>query len=129
MSKLKFVKNSQKYHEFIRNLRNDKRVKTGFIQQGYVTRRQQKKYMTKYNKSYYLCLCDGQPAGYVGVIDEDIRIAVHPDFQKKGIGIFLLRNIKRKYQNLQAKIKIDNNASIKLFKKAGFKLKYYIFEK
>lgn len=127
MPKLKFIKNNKKYHEFIRNLRNDKRVKAGFIEQGHITRKQQEKYMKTHNDHYFIGLCDGKPAGYVGVIDNDIRVAVSPDFQKRGIGLFLIQNIKKKYPHLEAKIKIDNKASLKLFKKSGFKLKYYIY--
>jgi len=33
---MKFVENNPKYHEFIRNLRNDHEVKRGFIQQAYI---------------------------------------------------------------------------------------------
>lgn len=127
-NKLKFVNNSTKYHEFIRGLRNDKRVKHNLIQQEHITERQQRRYMKKHGRKYCICLCDGKPAGYIGVIDDDIRIVVHPDFQNKGIGLFLVRNIMKKHRKLQAKIKVENRASIRLFEKAGFKLKYHIFE-
>lgn len=128
MEKLEFVKNEAKYHEFIRNLRNDGRVKKGLIQQGHITKEQQKEYMKKHNDDYHLCLCNGEPAGYIGVIDDDIRIVVHPDFHNKGVGLFLVNNIMKKHKKLQAKIKVRNTASIRLFERAGFKLMYHLYE-
>ena len=124
----KIVPNEKKYHEFIRIIRNDKRVKRGFIEHKNITKKQQIKYMKKFEKNYFICLCGKTPAGYIGVIGNDIRVATHPDFQGKGIGLFMVNYIKKRFKRVQAKIKIDNNASINLFKKAGFKLKYYIFE-
>ena len=53
----KFVKNEKKYHEFIRNLRNDERVqKELFDNSSFVTEEQQKEYMKKYNDNFYICL-------------------------------------------------------------------------
>lgn len=126
--KLKIVSNKEKYYEFIRVLRNDRRIRDGFIEQKNITTKQQQAYMNKFGKNYFICLVGGVPAGYIGVIDNDIRIATHPDFQGKGVGLFMVSFIKKRFKNIQAKIKIDNIASIKLFEKAGFKLKYYLYE-
>jgi len=38
------------------------------------------------------------------------------------------QDLLTKKKRLQAKIKVDNAASIGLFEKAGFKLRYYIYE-
>jgi len=126
---LKFVNNEKKYYEFIRKLRNDKRVKAGFIQQKNISKKDQEAYMKKHGKFYYICLCNNAPAGYIGVIENDIRLATHPDYQGKGVGLFMVNKIMKKYKDAQAKIKIDNVASRKLFEKAGFKLKYYLYKK
>ena len=126
--KFKIVHNHEKYHEFMRLLRNDSRVKKGFIEQKKVTKDQQKKYMKKFGKNYFICLINEKPAGYIGVIENDIRVATHPDFQGKGVALFMAKFIKKKFKNAQAKIKVENTASLKLFKKAGFKLKYYLYE-
>ena len=106
------------YPEEIRQLRNDPRVKQGFLEQAYITSEDQDNYMQQYGDYYYVCLCDNSFAGYVGVIDGDIRVCVHPDFQQKGVGLFLLKEIKRMYPYATAQIKYDNIASIKLFTKA-----------
>jgi ribosomal protein S18 acetylase RimI-like enzyme len=126
---LKIVKNSKKYYEFIRELRNNESLKVGFINQENVTKEQQEQYMKKYKNCYYICLCNNVPSGFIGVIEKDIRVATHPDYQKKGIALFLVNEIKKIYKNeVQAKIKVDNEASLKLFKKAGFNLRYYLLE-
>jgi ribosomal protein S18 acetylase RimI-like enzyme len=119
----------QEYHEFIRLLRNDPRVVDGFIQNSYITAEQQKEYMKKYSHCFFVCLINGEFAGYVGVIDDDIRVATHPDYQKRGVGKFMLEQIKNKFPNALAKIKITNEASLKLFESSGFKVKYYLLER
>ena len=100
---MEFVKNQEKYWEFIRRIRNDKRVKAGLI--------------------------DGQPAGYVGVIDRDIRVATHPDFQGKGVGKFMINALMTLYPDSLAKVKIENTASLRLFETCGFQKRYYILDK
>ena len=55
---MEFVKNQEKYWEFIRQLRNDERVKSGFIEQSYITQESHLKYMEKYCKK--TCACEGR---------------------------------------------------------------------
>jgi RimJ/RimL family protein N-acetyltransferase len=124
----KLVQNKKEHHEFIRKLRNDKRVKSGFIQQKSVSKKAQEEYMKKYGNLYYVCLYNGAPAGYIGIIDNDIRVATHPDYQGLGVALFMIKSVMKKHRGAQAKIKTDNIASKKLFEKAGFKLRYFIYE-
>jgi len=124
-----FVKNQEKYWEFIRELRNDTRVKSGFIQQDHIAKENHLKYMEKYGINYYICLIDENPAGYVGVIDRDIRVATHPDFQGKGVGKFMINALMTLYPDSLAKVKIENEASLHLFEACGFTKRYYILEK
>ena len=124
-----FIKNQEQYWEFIRQLRNDDRVKSGFIQQDYITKESHAKYMKKYGDNYYVCLIDKEPAGYVGVIDKDIRLATHPNFQGRGVGKFMIDALMKLYPDSLAKVKIDNEVSIRLFEKCGFKKKFYLLEK
>ncbi len=123
------VSNNRKYWEFIRNLRNHSDIKPGFINQKHITFDDHQNFMLKNEKLFYICLINNNPAGYVGVIDGDIRVATHPDFQGKGIGKFMIEEIMIKFPDSYAKIKVDNDASLKLFKSCGFKKKYYILEK
>lgn len=129
MDNLQFVDNAHEYWEFIRCLRNDERVKQGFIQQKHISEDSHLKYMEKYGIFYHICLYNEQPAGYCGVIDDDIRVAVHPDFQGKGIGSFMINELMKIYPSAFAKVKIENQASMRLFEKCGFKKKYYILER
>ena len=125
---LEFKKNNKKYWEFIRLLRSDKRVQSGFIEQSTVTRKEQETYMNRYNNNYYVCLCDDIPSGYIGEIDGNIRLCTAPEYQGKGIGSFMIREITKIQPNIFAKIKLDNWSSIKAFEKAGYVKKYYLLE-
>ena len=119
---------TKEYWEFIRVLRNDKRVQEGFINTNPITEEMQINYMTKYSQFYRIATIDNQPCGYVGVIDNDIRICTHPTFQGKGIGKFMLKEIMKIFPLAYGKVKIDNEVSLNLFSSVGFKEKFIIFE-
>ena len=119
----------RRWWEFVRQLRNDPRVAAGFICNSEITPEVHERFMSKHAGSYRICLVDGAPAGFVGVVEGDIRICTHPDFQHQGVGLFMLREIGRAYPEAYGKIKVANEASRKLFEKAGYRLKHYIFER
>ena len=126
---LKLVSNEEKYYEFIRELRNNPKNQDGWIDQNpNITSEQQLSYMKKYNDNYYVGLVDGVPAGYIGQIDGDIRIATHPNFRRKGLAVFMLKELIKLHPGGCAKIKIGNIASEKTFLKAGFVLKFGLYE-
>jgi RimJ/RimL family protein N-acetyltransferase len=129
VGKLKLVKNDPKYWEFIRKLRNMDGVRQGFVQQNEIDSIEQARYMLKYNSNFWICLDNKTPAGYVGIIDNDIRVATHPDFQGQGIGTFMIVEVMKINPLAYAKVKLENEASIKLFERCGFKKKYYLLEK
>ena len=126
---LELVENSPDYWEFIRKLRNDPAVKGGFVTQSHILPEVHHHHMARHANEYYVCLCEGIPAGYVGSIDNDIRVATHPDFQGKGVGCFMINELTKIAPESYAKVKIDNPASLGLFEKCGFVKKYYILEK
>jgi RimJ/RimL family protein N-acetyltransferase len=128
MVEYKFVKNEHKYYDFIRVLRNANHNE-GFVEGCNITEAQQEKYMEKYKENYFLCLHNGNPVGFVGQIEGDIRVAVCPHHFGQGIGQFLINELMKLYPNAYAKIKIDNPQSISAFKKCGFKQTYIIMEK
>ena len=126
---MELVQNKPQYWEFIRKLRNHPDVKSGFIQQEDIKKECHEKHMLRYGLFFYVCLVNNKPAGYVGVINGDIRVATHPDFQGKGVGKYMINQLMEMQPDAFAKVKIDNEASARLFEACGFKKKYYILEK
>lgn len=126
---MKLVLCVEKYWEFVRTLRNDERVSDGFIEMINITPEMQKVYMSKYSEYYRIALVNDIPAGYVGVIEDDIRICTHPDYQNMGVGKYMLAEILKEFPTAYGKVKIDNEASKKLFKSLGFKESFIIFTK
>ena len=123
------VQNKKEYWDFIRDLRNHEDVKVGFVQQQHIEKSVHQSHMSLFGECYYVCLIENLPAGYVGVIDRDIRVATHPDFQGRGVGKFMINQLMEMHSDAFAKVKLENEASIKLFEACGFKKKYYILEK
>ena len=50
--KLELKQNEKQYWEFIRILRSDERVQSGFIQNSNISQTEQETYMEKYNNNY-----------------------------------------------------------------------------
>jgi len=117
---MRLVKNKEKYWEFIRKLRNDPSVKGGFIEQDDISVEQQVEYMSKYNDSYFICLVGDNPAGYIGSMLQDIRLAVSPEYQRKGVGRFMLKKFMKIRPGAYAKVLLNNEPSKRLFESAGF---------
>lgn len=127
--KLKLVDCDKQYWDFVRVLRMDERVLGGFIEKMEITPEQQTAYMTKYSDCFRIALLNNKPVGYFGVIEDDIRICVHPDYQKNGIGKFLVNNCFEIWPSALAKIKIKNKSSQKLFESCGYKKEYYLYRR
>ena len=126
---MELIKNSPKHWEFIRNLRNMNGVRQGFIEQNSIDEIQHATYMLKYNNNFWICVDNDEPMGYIWVIDNDIRVATHPNFQGQGIGSFMINEIMKLHPDAFAKVKLDNEASLRLFEKCGFKKRYYLLER
>jgi|APGre2960657404_1045060.scaffolds.fasta_scaffold88755_2 RimJ/RimL family protein N-acetyltransferase len=119
---LKLVKNEKKYYDFIRIMRIHPENQVGFLEKVNITEEQQLNYMKRYNDCYYVCLMGDTPLGYVGVVEDDIRICTDPTHKKTGAGTFMLNEIIKIFPSATAKILKDNTPSINLFKKCGFKI-------
>ena len=120
-----FVDNNESYYEFIRLLRTNPATIEGFVENVQITPEQQKAYMAQYGKNYYVCLVDGVPAGFIGSIENDIRIATLPKYQRKGVGSFMVKELLKRHPDAYAKIKVDNEISLNFFRKLGFKQPFY----
>ncbi len=116
------VECTKEYWEFVRKLRMDGRVIDGFIQTQSITKEQQTNYMMSNSQHYRICLVDGKPAGYVGVINDDIRVCSHPEFQGLGVGKFMINECMKIWPTAYAKVKLGNTASDKLFLSCGFEV-------
>lgn len=108
----------------IRNLTRD-----GFVSQETITKEEHYKFMDKYVKDYFIigyplpCVsCIDEVVGFVGVVDGDIRFAIRPEYQGRGLGKKLLNFIREKYPDAIGKVKINNSASSIAFTKAGFQV-------
>ena len=126
---MELINCTPQYWEFVRTLRNDERVLDGFIKSVYITEEMQIKYMKNHSEYYRIAKVDGKPAGYVGVIDDDIRVCTHPDFQGRGVGKFMINECMKIWPTAFAKVKLNNEASIKLFEACGFTKKFFILTK
>jgi ribosomal protein S18 acetylase RimI-like enzyme len=126
---MELVNCTNEYWEFVRELRMDERVIGGFIKTIPITSEQQIAYMTNHSQYYRIALVDGNPAGYVGVIEDDIRVCTHPDFQGRGVGKFMINSAMDLWPTAFAKVKLDNEASVKLFEACGFTKKFFILTK
>lgn len=116
------VECTKEYWEFVRQLRMDGRVVDGFLETTPITEEQQIKYMISNAQNYRICLVNGQPAGYVGVIEDDIRVCTHPDFWGMGVGKFMIKSAMAIWPTAYAKVKLGNIASDKLFLSCGFEV-------
>lgn len=128
MRPMKLVACTEPYWDFVRQLRTDSRVAAGFVQQATISPQQQIAYMTSHWHEYFICLYDDAPAGYVGCVDNDIRVCTHPDYQGTGAGSFMIREIARRFPHGIAKVKIANEPSHRLFVSCGFEPAYIVYK-
>lgn len=122
------VGNNKKYWDEILKIRNENCF--GFGNDSIISQDIHYDFMKKHYDNYFvLFLSDIQRVvGFVGCVNNDIRVAVHSDFKKMGLGKDLILFIKNKYPNSIAKVKPDNIASLKLFQSCGFKNTWCIYE-
>ena len=125
---MKVIRIKPKHYEDVRMLRNNPASKRGFIIQSDISKEQQIRYMRKNRNGYFVCLDKGTFVGYIGVVNNDIRICVSPLFQGRGAAKAMIRKIKKLYPQAQAKILVSNAKSLNLFMKMGYKIKYYLLE-
>ena len=117
---MKLVNCDEKYWEFVRLIRIDQNNISGFVQNMHINKNNQKKYMKINSNNYRIALIDDNPVGYVGVINDDIRICTHPKYKGIGVGEFMLKKCIKIWKNSTAKVKKNNIISSNLFLKCGF---------
>ena len=111
----------------ILHIRNENRK--GFGDSSLISVATHHKYMVDNFQNYLLCIEEGKIIGFIGHVNNDIRLATRKSHQNKGVGKFMVEGFMKKFPNSFAKVKINNKASEKLFESCGFIKKYYILEK
>ena len=123
---LKLVLCHKNYWEFVRELRTNPIIQEGFFTYANITKEQQEEYMTHNWSKYKICLANGVPCGYVGLLKgHEITYCVHPNFAGKGIGTFMIENYSKSFSTVDAYVKVDNLASQKVFEKLGWEKQIY----
>lgn len=115
--------------EFIRELRNDPLNASAFVNNNYITQESHALYMAEHMHEYFVCTKNGMPVGFIGVVDNDIRLAVAHHFRNKGVAKYMVTEILKIFPNAVAKVKVTNKASIALFESLGFVKTYQIYGK
>ena len=123
---MELVKCEKKYWKFILDLRN--KVKDSFLGTDEITFEEHELFMHKHNDNYFVCVEENAPIGFIGNVGKDVRIAVDPSNQKKGVGKFMLTSLLKNKKKFIAQIKITNEASLKLFESCGFTKKHVTLE-
>ena len=78
--------------------------------------------MSKHSQDYWICLNGEIPVGFIGVVENDIRLAVEPSYKNKGVGTFMVGEISKIDKNATAKVLLDNTPSQKTFEKNNFQI-------
>lgn len=113
----------------ILDLRNDN--KENFISQNTITMFEHKEFMSNNGIRYLVAtipdLLGDKVIGFAGALEDgDIRVCVDKQYRGYGVGKRLVQELIGRFPNLTAKIKIENEASIKLFESCGFKRKFLL---
>ena len=114
---------SREYWSFVGRLRANPKVKDGFCERAVFDEEKQIKYMKKNSKYFYICLIEGKPVGYIGLISssrDEVTFCVNPEYQGRGIGSFMVKKLMQMSINIWAKVKHNNIGSIHIFEKLGF---------
>jgi RimJ/RimL family protein N-acetyltransferase len=119
---MELVDCTPEYWEFVRIIRTHPNNQKSFLTQADITSAQQIDFMEKNHHKYKICLFNSIPVGYIGIIKEnEITYCVHPSYQSKGIGTFMVNEFIKMYDFLTAYVLPENIGSNKVFEKLGFK--------
>jgi len=124
--KMELVNCLEQYWEFVRQLRTNPDNQGGFFTQVNITPEQQKDFKSEHQWDYKICLVDGEPAGYIGLLKgHEITYCVSSKFHGKGIGTFMIQEYTPRWAEVDAYVKTDNIASQKVFEKLGWEKQIY----
>jgi len=129
--RIELVECRPEYWEFVRLLRSDPKNQGGFFSIVEINSCQQKIYMELNSHRYKICLLDGIPVGYVGIIkDSEVTYCVQDKYKGMGIGTKIMEEFSKSFDLLDAYVKIENFQSQGVFEKLGWEKQiYYRFKK
>ena len=107
---------------FIFNLRNKDYVRKNLWDNSRLNYKKHRKWF-KNNYKYYFIINEKQGCIRVNRKNkrDDIYIAIFKKYQKKGLGVNVIKNILKRYKNLTVQVKINNYPSRKMFLDCDFK--------
>ncbi len=111
----------------ILEIRNENRE--GFGDSSIILSGAHRKYMFNHFSNYLLCVENDEVLGFIGHVENDIRLGTRKEYQRRGVAKLMVESFMEKYPDAFAKVKLDNEASLKLFERCSFNKKYYILEK
>ena len=129
--RIELVECRPEYWEFVRLLRSDSKNQEGFFSIVKINSQQQKIYMELNSHRYKICLLNGIPVGYVGVIgDSEVTYCVDSEHKGMGIGTKIMEEFSKSFDSLDAYVKVENLPSQRIFEKLGWEKQiYYRFRK
>ena len=124
---MEIVKCETWHWDEVLEIRNENRE--GFGNSDIISPEDHLEYMTQHHKNYLICTHLRKAIGFIGHVENDIRLGTKKEYQRRGGAKLMLESFMKKYPEALAKVKLDNEASLKLFEKYHFKKKYYILER
>lgn len=128
---------TKKDWDFILDLRNEFH-QNFYKQKKSLTKEEHYSYLekqeTNQNFHHWIIKFQGEDAGYVRVLDEDVGIMIKKNYHSKGIATHALKLVESEAKRLGIKklialIRIENNSSKTIFTKNDFKLVMEWYEK
>lgn len=104
------------------NIRTDPANADGFFDKRPIDLHTHMSFMATHGKDYRICLYDDTPVGFIGCVNDDIRIGVDPACKNLGVGTFMLTSTRILWPTAKAKILRHNYPSLMLFQKCGWKI-------
>jgi len=125
---VKRVDDNKEYWEFIRQTRNDRHFNYAFIDQSEITVEQQERYMTENGHNFFVCIIDNKPVGFIGYVDNDVKIYVNLEHLRKGIGTLLMKETKHLYPEAKVKVRYENQEALAFFISLGYKIECFLLK-
>ena len=135
---IKFRKCARDNWDYILSLRNEFYKDSLYIQDKPLTKEEHYDYMETQSKNpnfyQWITVMDEQIVGYIRILDSAVNIMVSKEYHGKGIGSMMLKLLEIEAKKLGitkiiSLIRVDNNASKKIFENNDYNLKLNWFEK